>query len=205
MWKQAGVGAGSLLVLLGCAAVLLTVTAATAEPKAVLILSSLHDLDYAEAACSHLRSVADIKDLARVLNNASDYDPEDVKINKQLFDGISECKSVNDPRELGRRLENNIMDQLAVNRQCAGVSAYIEGYDQFDGEFNAVAMQAEERNDYWGLMVDYAPESKVYSWALFPTARGGRPNGRMVSGEGTVSQIAEQVCIIVTGQGASVR
>ena len=66
-------------------------------------------------------------------------------------------------------------------------------------------MQAEERNDYWDLMVDYAPGSQVYSWALFPTARSGRPNGRMISGEGAAFQIAEQVCIVVTGRGASVR
>jgi hypothetical protein len=112
---------------------------------------------------------------------------------------------VEDPRELGRRLEDSIMDQFAVNTRCGGVAAYIEGYDKFDGKFNAVAMQAEERNDYWGLMVDYAPGSKVYSWALFPTARSGRPNGRMISGEGAASQIAEQVCIVVTGRGASVR
>jgi hypothetical protein len=70
------------------------------------------------------------------------------------------------------------------------VAAYIEGYDKFDGKFNAVAMQAEERNDYWGLMVDYAPGSKVYSWALFPTARSGRPNGRMISGEDAASQMS---------------
>jgi hypothetical protein len=94
MWKQAGVGACFLVVLVGCAAVLLTVTAATAEPKAIVVLSSLHNLDYAEAACSHLRRMADIKDITEVLNNASDYDPEDVKFNKQLFDGIWECKSV---------------------------------------------------------------------------------------------------------------
>jgi hypothetical protein len=74
----------------------------------------LHHLDYAEAACSHLRIVADIKDITEVLNNASDYDPKDVKFNKQ-------------------------------------------GYDKFDGNFNAVTMLAEERNNYWGLMVDYAP------------------------------------------------
>jgi hypothetical protein len=205
MWKQAGVGACFLVVLVGCAAVLLTVTAATAEPKAIVVLSSLHNLDYAEAACSRLHSMADMKDITEVLNNASDYDPEDVKFNKQLFDGIWECKSVKDARELGRRLEDSIEDQFAVNTRCTGVAAYIEGYDKFDGKFNAVAMQVEERNDYWDLMVDYAPGSKVYSWALFPTARSGRPNGRMISGEGTVSQIAEQVCIVVTGHGASVR
>ena len=205
MWKQAGVGERVLVVLVGCAAVLLTITAATAEPKAIVVLSSLHNLDYAEVACSRLRSIADIKDITEVLNNASDYDPEDVKFNKQEFDGISECKSVKDPRELGRRLEDSIMDQFAVNTRCGGVAAYIEGYDKFDGKFNAVAMQAEERNDYWDLMVEYAPGSQVYSWALFPTARSGRPNGRMISGEGAASQIAEQVCIVVTGRGASAR
>ena len=96
----------------------LMVIAATAEPKAIVVLSSLHNLDYAEAACSRLRSMADIKDITQVLNNASDYDPEDVKVNKQEFDGISECKSVKDPRELGRRLEDSIMDQFAVNTRC---------------------------------------------------------------------------------------
>ena len=63
MWRQAGIGERVPLVLGGCAAVLLTVTAATAEPNAIAVLSSLHNLEYAEAACSHLRSIADIKDI----------------------------------------------------------------------------------------------------------------------------------------------
>jgi hypothetical protein len=46
---------------------------------------------------------------------------------------------VKDPRELGRRLEDSIMDQFAVNTRCGGVAPYIEGYDKFDGKFNAVA------------------------------------------------------------------
>jgi hypothetical protein len=122
-----------------------------------------------------------------------------------MADGIWECKSVKDRRELGRRLENNIMDQLAVNTRCSGVSAYIEGYDKFDGKFNAAAMQAEERGAFWSLMVDYAPGSKVHAWSLFPENAVGATssNGRLISGEGTVSQIAEQVCAVVTGQGTS--
>ena len=98
------------------------------------------------------------------------------------------------------------MDQLAVNVRCAGVSAYIEGYDKFDGKLNAAAMQAEERGAFWSLMVDYAPGSEVYGWSMFPeNASGGAPNGHLISGKGTVSQIAEQVCIVVTGQGRRVR
>jgi hypothetical protein len=102
--------------------------------------------------------VADLKDIAEVLNNAADYDPKDVKFNKQ-------------------------------------------GYGKFNGKFNAVTMLAED----WGLMVDYAPGSRAYSWAQFPTARSGRPSGRMISGEGAAFQIAEQVCIVVTGRGTRVR
>jgi hypothetical protein len=207
MWRQVGVGAGLLVVLLGSVAGLLTKTAAAAESKPLVILASIHNVDFAEASCSYLLNVADVRNITRVLNNPSDFDPEDVKFNKQLSDGIWECRSVKDRRELGRRLENNIMDQLAVNTRCAGVSAYIEGYDKFDGKFNAAAMQAEEGSGYWSLMVNYAPGSKVHGWSLFPVnASGTTPSdGRMISGEGTVSQIAEQVCIVVTRHGASIR
>jgi hypothetical protein len=200
MWKQVGVGSGLLLILVNCAALALTRTAASAERKPIVILASIYNVDFAEASCNHLLKVVDVKNITRVLNNPSEFDPENVKANKQLFDGISECQSVKDRRELGRRLENNIMDQLIVNGRCAGVSAYIEGYDKFDGKLNAAAMQAEEGGAFWSLMVDYAPGSEVHGWSLFPeSASGGTPNGRMISGAGTVSQIAEQVCIVVTG------
>ena len=86
MWKQAGVSERVPLVLVGCAVVLHTVSAATAQPKAIVVLSSLHHLDYAEAGCSHLRIVADMKGITEVLNNASDFDPKDVKFNKQDYD-----------------------------------------------------------------------------------------------------------------------
>ena len=207
MWKQAGVGSGFLVILLGCAVVSYTRTANSAERNPIVILASIHNVDFAEASCSYLLNVADVKYIPWVLNNKpSDLDPEDVKFKKQLSDGIRECNSVKDRRVLGRRLENNIMDQLAVNVRCAGVSAYIEGYDKFDGKLNAAAMQAEERGAFWSLMVDYAPGSEVHGWSLFPeNASGGTPNGRMISGTGTVSQIAEQVCIVVTGQGRGVR
>ena len=105
--------------------------------------------------------MADIKDIAEVLNNAFDYDPKDVKFNKQR-------------------------------------------YDKFNGKFNAVTMLAEERNNYWRLMVDYAPGSRAYSGALC-SGLSGRPSGRMISGEGAAFQIAEQVCIVVTGRGTRVR
>lgn len=137
-----------------------------------------------------------------VLAAPNDYNPDDVKFAKEMLDAVAECKSVRDPRELGRRLENQIMDLLAVNRDCKGVTAFLEGHDKYDGKFNEAATQAK-RNGYWSLMVDYVPGSKVYGWSLLPWK--GEQMGRMISGEGTVSQIAEQVCIVVNGQGAAVR
>ena len=41
MWKQAGVGERVLVVPVACAVVLLTITAATADPKAIVVLSEL--------------------------------------------------------------------------------------------------------------------------------------------------------------------
>jgi hypothetical protein len=92
-------------LLLGCAAVLLTMTPVAAEPKPIVVLASWNNLEKPKYACDNVTS-NDMKVIAQVLNNPSDYNPEDVKYNKQLFDGILECKSVKDTRELGRRLES---------------------------------------------------------------------------------------------------
>ena len=119
---------------MGCAVVLLTISAATAQPKAIVVLSSLHHLDYAEAGCSHLRVVADMKGITEVLNNASDFDPKDVKFNKQ-------------------------------------------GYDKFNGNFNAVTMLAEEQNNYWELMSTTRREESIAGRCSRP-----RPVGDQVVG-----------------------
>ena len=51
-------------------------------------------LDYAEAACSLAWGiVADLKDIAEVLNNAADYDPKDVKFNKQGYGKFTTASS----------------------------------------------------------------------------------------------------------------
>ena len=84
----------------------------------------------------------------------------------RLFDQM-ECKSVKDPRELGRRLENSITDQLAVTARCSGVTAFIEGDLKYDGKLNEAALEAEEGNPYWNLRLDYRPHGAIYDWALY--------------------------------------
>jgi hypothetical protein len=119
-----------------------------------------------------------------------------------------ECKSVKDPRELGRRLEESIMDQLAVTARCSGVTAFIEGDPEYDGKRNEAALQAEEHNPYWNLRLFYRARYPVYDWELFaenPRAKKEWLHARPISGKGTVAEIAEQVCIAIKGQGANVR
>ena len=56
-------------------------------------------------------------------------------------------------------------------------------------------------------MLYYQPGSKVHAWALFETDNLGHimnPRLKVVKGEGTPAQIADEVCIVVTGQGANI-
>lgn len=197
---------GSLGTVLLIMAAFAVTNIADAEPKSILILRSSHNLDYVYNACDTLVRFTDIDAVSRLVKNAAEDDPR-VKYNKQLLKGISECKSVKDPRELGRRLEENIVEQLAANPLCAGVSAYIEGYGKYDKKFNEEAMQAEKHNGYWLLLVDYTPGSETYAWSLYPENVQHAPpvsNGRLL-GEGTTSQIVKQICAVVTRQDTGVR
>ena len=71
-----------------------------------------------------------------------------------------------------------------------------------------MATDIEEHKDHWELLLDYIPGSKVHEWSIYPRLHGIADEysiARMVSGEGSAAQIADQVCIVVTGQGATVR
>ena len=95
------------------------------------------------------------------------------------------------------------MNALAVNTRCKGVVAVIGGHEKYDGKFNPVATAIQEHKDHWDLLLDYIPGSKVHEWSLEPTSAGNNQRlleGQIVSGEGSAAQIADQVCIVVTGQ-----
>lgn len=176
-----------------------TTNVAAAAPRSIVILRSAHDLDYAYNACEALLKFTDIDAVTRVVKGAPDSNPG-AKSNKQLLDGISECKSVSDPRELGRRLEENIVHEAAVMPLCTDVSVYIEGYEKYDGKLNETAIQAEQHKDYWLLLVDYTPGSQIYAWSLFPEnmrLEPSSPTGHLNLGEGTISQITTQICTAV--------
>jgi hypothetical protein len=124
---------------------------------------------------------------------------------------VALCHSVADPRRLGRDLENKIVSQFAVTPQCRGVAIALLLDPSYDGAFSQAAIDLIQK-DYWSLHVDYAPVGERYGWTLFPqtvaptaSASIASAKPRTVNGEGTVAQIAQQVCVAVTGRGAGIR
>lgn len=103
--------------------------------------------------------------------------------------------------------------QFAVTAQCRGVGITLLLDPMYDGDFNQAAVDLM-RKDHWSLHLDYAPVGEHYNWMLFAEPpvlagdnsvssikSGGR---RTAAGEGTVAQIAQQVCGAVTSRGVSV-
>ena len=152
---------------------MLTPGAAVAEPIIIIIIS-LHNLDYARNACSDVANA----------------------------EGIAECKLAGD----GRKLENEVTSRMATSPRCQGVNVFRQNHPGYDGNFNELADQMKQV--HWDLYLDYNPGQTTHNWTLFPKT-GGVSGGELVlngivEGEGTVSQIADQICIAVKKQGASI-
>jgi hypothetical protein len=147
-----------------------------AHAESIIIFNTLHTLAFAEVACSLDREPA----------------------------AVALCRSVDDPRRLGREFENQILSQFGVTTQCKGVTLARLLGPKDDGEFSQAAMDLM-RKEHWSLHVDYSPVSERYEWALFAEPGFGSPDQRwVVRGEGTTAQIAQQVCNVVAGLGGTV-
>jgi hypothetical protein len=162
-------------------AMLLLVTAVNAEP--IVVFQSLHDLNYAKNVCEYVQSAAGA-------TNASN-------------EAKTECALATDPRALGRRLELDVRSSFATNPRCAGVTVvrgWLDRYDPGDGHDYLATIA----NKHWELLLDFTPGSKTHGWSLFRVTANQNIEDRF-SGEGTPDQIANAVCIAMTGKGATVR
>jgi hypothetical protein len=151
--------------------------AALAEPI-IIIINSYHNLRYATGACSFTHDAA----------------------------GIADCKTVGDTRSLGRMLENEVMSRMTTNTRCQGVDVFRQTDYNYDGKNNLNELADPMKQGHWSLHLDYNPGRTNHNWTLFPYTGGEVPkiqNG-VVSGEGTVSQVADQICIVVMKRGANI-
>jgi hypothetical protein len=162
-------------------AMLASPVAALAEPM-IVIISSQHNLQYAGGVCS-----------SPLLN------PE----------GIAECKFVGDGRNLGRKFENEVRSGMATNPRGQGVDVFRQNHPDYDGKNNFDELADQMKQVHWTLFLEYNPGQTTHNWTLFPWTGGDVSGGELVfsdivSGEGTVSQIADQICTVVTKRGANV-
>ena len=180
---------------------------ANAEPLVFIV--SYHNVDYAKTACDHVLSMEPdavktmraVRDIQRVDRG---YVNDDTA--KNILAGAAECRSVRDTRELGRRLENELIDALAVEPLCAGVTMIRDPHpDFYGGGFSQDNYAIRQEKPNWDLHLDYQPGSKVFGWTMFSNKAGMRSDRPFVNGEGTAPTAAKQICIIASGRGATIR
>jgi hypothetical protein len=173
-----------IVAALGCWA-----AASNASEPIVFIVSHLN-LDYAKAACEHVLSM----------------EPDAAKaILDETVAAAIECRTVRDPRELGRRLENDVVEALAVEPLCFHVTVVKDPDRNYDAGSSAASranLAVRQKNPFWDLHLDYRPGSKVFEWHLFPNDAGLKSSGPLVSGEGTKAEAANQICVVASGRAA---
>ena len=175
---------GAIVAALGCWA------AASNASEPIVFIVSHHNLDYAKTACEHFLSMK----------------PEAAKaILDETIAAAIECKTVRDPRELGRRLENDLVEALAVDPVCFHVTVVKDPDRNYDAGSTAASRAnyaIRQKKPFWDLHLDYRPGSKVFGWHLFPNDAGLKSSGPWVSGEGTKTEAANQICSVASGCGA---
>jgi hypothetical protein len=180
----------SIVALCSC------VVAPQAFAETLVFIISYHNVDYAKAACERV--------LSKQKSGLGEVNDENITT------GATECKSVRDTRELGRRLENEVLDALAAEPLCAGITMIRDPHPEFDrGGFSENLSQEnhalKQAYPHWDLHLDYQPGSKVFGWAMYRNKAGMRPDGPLLSGEGNASKAAKAICTIASGPGATSR
>ena len=95
-----------------------------------------------------------------------------------------------------------------MNPRCGGVTVIRDPHPDYDGGWSKTHeanYKLRHEKPYWDLHLDYNPGHKEYGWTLFPTKPDGAFAGAIVNGEGTTPKVADQICTVVTGRGATIR
>ena len=142
-----------------------TAALAQANAEPLVFIVSYHNVDYAKSACDHVLSME--PDAAKDLREHQKYGWGDVgDATKYILAGAAECKSVRDTRELGRRLENDLINALAVEPLCRDITMMRDPHPDFDGGGLSDSNYAiKQQKAHWNLHLDYQPASKVFGWS----------------------------------------
>ncbi|SRR6266851_259662 len=160
-------------------------TLASVEAEPIIIVPSWNSPEHAVVACRHVREV-----LIRTV-------PDDPHVRAAL----AECNLAGDGSNLGIQLEQEVLKAMAISTRCRGVTIFRETREPN----NFSELEPHRRRFHWDLLLNYVPGYRAHSWVLAPINGQGRTEGAAQRGEEVPVQIAEHVCIIVTGQGATIR
>jgi hypothetical protein len=145
------------LLALCCPLVLTSVATTVAKAEPIVFIVSYHNLDYAKVACDHVLAQApDAQKTIRELTNNPHGRLADWVYD--VVNGANECKSVRDLRQLGRLLENELADALAVNTRCGGVTVIRDPHPDYDVSWFETSQNNSKirtQSDYWNLHLDY--------------------------------------------------
>jgi len=155
--------------------------ASEANAERFVFLVSVHNLNFAKTACDTVLS----------------DEPNSV--------GAVDCKRAPDTRALGRALEDQLMDALAVNTNCAGITVTRDPHPEYDSGVPSTNYIIKKQKPYWDLFADYVPGQKIFNWTLFSNKSGGEGPPESVNGGGTLAQAATDICTVVNGRGAKIQ
>ena len=151
---------------------------AKADP---IVMNSHYNLDYARVACEQA-------------------------VTSGYAAGAAECNSMGDKRELGRRLENRVVDALAAEPGCAGVTVIRDPRPNSDrGRRSEADDQSKQKKPFWDLKIDYEPGEKAFGWTLFLFAPDANTAGPFFSGEGIPAKAAKRICKLASGRDPTIR
>jgi hypothetical protein len=169
---------------------LIAVLAACGKPSPVVVLDSWWDVDFAKNACER---ASDWR-----IENAdlvAKFGCDQVTSCSELMPVIDACTP--DPVQDVRRFEDSLATQFASTVECRTVQ-----YARYDGP-NSPNRSAHEAmgKDHYSLSLDFRPGARRQQW------KAVRSSDMTVvyQGEGGPDEIARQVCMIATEQGARVR
>jgi hypothetical protein len=118
-------------VVLAVAFSWLCISASQAKAEPLVFIVSYHNVDYAKVACDQVLSLE--PDAVKDSRQHQKYGWGEVgDATKYTLAAAAECKTVRDTRELGRRLENELIDALAVEPLCGGVTVIREPHSTWE-------------------------------------------------------------------------
>ena len=174
-------------------AISLAVDASAKEP--VLMLNEPRDITTAEYSCRWAEG--EIKSDQYLIKA---FRCGDSDLCQRAIDINAVCKVRGPLTEVGE-FHSKLLAQFASNTQCSiEIMRLTEGKSLSESQND---LEAFRRAD-WELNLSFIPGKPIQEWALWPHQSGKIIANGMLQGEGDPTQIARDVCNIMTHSGAKI-